>query len=77
MATKNSALPRLTLSVPEAGRVLGLGRNAAYEAARTGAIPVLRIGGKLLVSRPALERMLGLEPTVAVGAAVEEESRAA
>lgn len=62
MATKNSALPRLTLTVPEAGRVLGLGRNASYEAARTGAIPVLRIGGKLLVPRPALERLLGMRP---------------
>ncbi len=77
MPSKNSALPRLTLTVPEAGRILGLGRNASYEAARTGAIPVLRIGGKLLVPRPALERMLGLEPATAKSTTNGEERRAA
>jgi excisionase family DNA binding protein len=48
----------LTMSVPEAGRVLGLGRNAAYEAARRREIPVLRFGRKLRVPRLALERLL-------------------
>ncbi|HUF80028.1 MAG TPA: helix-turn-helix domain-containing protein [Burkholderiales bacterium] len=47
-----------TLSVVEAGRRLGIGRNAAYEAARKGEIPTLRIGGRILVPREALERML-------------------
>jgi hypothetical protein len=36
------ALPApATLSVPEAGRRLGLGKNASYEAARRGELPVL------------------------------------
>ena len=48
----------LTLSVPEAGRRLGLGKNAAYEAARRGELPVLRFGRKLRVPRVAFERML-------------------
>ena len=48
-----------TLSVPEAGRVyFGVGRDAAYEAARRGQIPVLRIGKFLRVPVVALERML-------------------
>jgi excisionase family DNA binding protein len=47
-----------TYSVPEAGRLLGLGRNAAYEAARRREIPVLRFGRKLRVPRLALERLL-------------------
>lgn len=47
-----------TLSVPEAGRCLGLGRNASYDAARRGELPVLRFGRKLVVPRIALERML-------------------
>ena len=47
-----------TYSVPDAGRRLGLGRNASYEAARRGELPVLRFGRKLVVPRIAFERML-------------------
>lgn len=50
--------PTLTLSVPEAGRRLGLGKNASYEAARRGELPVLRFGRKLRVPNVALERLL-------------------
>lgn len=56
----------LTLTVPEAGELLGLGRDAAYEAAKRGDLPVLRFGRRLLVPRAALERMLeqaGMEAT--------------
>lgn len=48
----------LTLSVPEAGKRLGIGRSAAYQAAATGELPVLRIGGLLRVPKIALDRML-------------------
>ena len=48
----------LTISVPEAGRRLGLGKNASYEAARRGELPVLRFGRKLRVPLVALERLL-------------------
>ncbi len=48
-----------TLSVPEAGRVyFDLGKNASYNAAKRGEIPVLKIGGRLRVPVVALERML-------------------
>ena len=47
-----------TYSVPDAGRRVGLGRNASYEAARRGELPVLRFGRKLVVPRIAFERML-------------------
>ena len=47
-----------TLSVPEAGRWLGLGRNASYEAARRGDIPTIRIGRLIRVPVVALERKL-------------------
>ena len=49
-----------TVSVEEAGRVLGLGRSKSYEAARTGEIPVLRFGRTLRVPTAALRQMLGL-----------------
>jgi excisionase family DNA binding protein len=48
-----------TYSVPEAGRIVGLGKNASYDAARRGELPVLRFGRLLRVPRAALERMLG------------------
>jgi len=47
-----------TLSVPEAGKWLGIGRNAAYEAARQGIIPTIRIGRLLRVPVMALQRKL-------------------
>jgi Helix-turn-helix domain len=48
-----------TLSVPEAGKLyFELGRNASYEAARRGELPVVRIGRRLRVPVVALERML-------------------
>jgi excisionase family DNA binding protein len=49
---------RKVLSVIEAGRLLGLGKNGAYEAAHRGELPVVRIGRRLLVPVVALERML-------------------
>ena len=48
-----------TISVPEAGRkYFGLGKNASYEAAARGDMPVLRFGKRLRVPVAALERML-------------------
>lgn len=51
-------LERKAYSIIEAGKILGLGRSASYRAARTGEIPVLQIGGKLLVPKVALENLL-------------------
>ena len=48
----------LTMKVEEAGKELGISRNAAYAAARTGEIPTIRIGRRLLVPKVAFERML-------------------
>jgi excisionase family DNA binding protein len=50
----------LTISVPEAGKRLGLSRNSAYQAAKKGELPVIRIGRRLLVSVFALDEMLGV-----------------
>ena len=49
---------RSTLSVEEAGDVLGLSRATAYAAANSGALPVIRIGRRMVVPRYALERLL-------------------
>ena len=47
-----------TLTIDEAAKALGIGRNSAYEAAKRGEIPTIKIGGRILVPRAALERML-------------------
>ena len=49
---------RVTVSVEEAGQVLGLSRGAAYNAARRGDIPTLKIGKRLIVSTAQLLAML-------------------
>jgi len=48
----------LTLTVTECAKLLGIGRNSAYEAVSRGEIPVVKIGRRLLVPRWALEKML-------------------
>ena len=52
---------RKTYTVEEAAHLLGLGRNATYEAAKSGAIPTIRIGKRILVPKAALDRMLSGE----------------
>jgi len=49
---------RLTLTVEEASRLLGISRSLGYELARQDQLPVLRLGRRLLVPRAALEKML-------------------
>jgi excisionase family DNA binding protein len=56
--TAESKLERATLTVEEAALVLGIGRSAAYAAAQSGELPTVRIGRRVLVPRPALNRML-------------------
>jgi excisionase family DNA binding protein len=49
---------RRTMTVPEAAKVLGIGRSNAYAAARNGDIPTIKIGKRMLVPVAALERKL-------------------
>ena len=51
-------MEKRTYSIPEVAKVLGIGRTAAYEAARTGEIPTIRIGKRILVPVAAMERLL-------------------
>ena len=50
---------RATLTVAEAARVLGIGRNLAYELVRRGELPSLKLGARVVIPRVALERLLG------------------
>ena len=49
---------RLTYSVPEAGKLLSLSRNSAYDAAKRGELPTIRLGRKIRVPKAALQRLL-------------------
>ncbi len=52
---------RATLTIEEAAERLGISRTLAYELASRGhlPVPVLRLGRRIVVSRLALERVLG------------------
>jgi excisionase family DNA binding protein len=50
-----------TLTVEQAGELLGISRYAAYRAAAAGELPILRLGRRLLVPTPRLLRMLGVD----------------
>ena len=49
---------RLTLTVEETAKILGIGRQLAYDRVKTGEIPVIKVGRRLLVPRRALEKLL-------------------
>jgi excisionase family DNA binding protein len=51
-------IQRMTCTIEETATILGIWRNKAYEAARNGDVPTIRIGKRLLVPVAALERML-------------------
>lgn len=53
---------RTTITVEEAAALLGIGRTAAYEAARRGQLPTRRLGRRLVVPVPAFLDWLGPTP---------------
>jgi excisionase family DNA binding protein len=52
---------RVTLTVPEAARLLSISRSTAYSAARAGQLPTVRMGRRLLVPAHALRDLLALQ----------------
>jgi len=58
MTNETGKVERLTLTVGETAHLLGISRGLAYELARSGQLPVVRMGRRLLVPKIALERML-------------------
>ena len=50
---------RVTLTIEETAKLLGIGRSAAYEAARRGELPSRRLGRRVVVPVPALVVWLG------------------
>ncbi len=63
--TLEEALSRPTISVPDAGALFfGLARNGAYEAAKQGDIPTIKVGGRIMVPVAQLAAKLGLQTTI-------------
>ncbi len=51
-------LKAATYRIDEAAKVLGISRNKCYEAAKSGQVPTVRIGKRLLVPKVALDKLL-------------------
>ena len=56
----------LLVSVPEAARLLGIGRTCAWDMVRNGELPTLRLRKRVLVPRAALERLAGVHGDQAI-----------
>ena len=53
----------VTIGIPTAAVLLGVGRDRAYSAADRGDLPVIRVGGERRVVSAKLIVLLGLEPS--------------
>jgi excisionase family DNA binding protein len=49
---------RLTVTVAEAGELLGIGRTLAYELVQRGELPAVRLGRRIVVPVRAIESVL-------------------
>jgi excisionase family DNA binding protein len=65
MRGKTAAVPykieeaeRRTYKIEEVGKLLGIGRNQAYDAAKRGDFPVIRLGKRVLVPKAPFDRFL-------------------
>lgn len=55
--------PKLTYSVPEAAKVLGVSASKMYEVVRIKGFPTIRVGNRLLVSVKGLENWIEEQAT--------------
>ncbi len=49
---------RETMTIDEAPKRLGIGRNQTYEAIRRNEIPFIRLGGRILIPKKRFDRWL-------------------
>jgi len=54
---------RLTISVEEAAKILGISRSFAYVLVARHELPSLKLGRRVVIPRRALDRLLEVEPT--------------
>lgn len=58
LGTTTPPIVRYTYTVAEAAAILGISRFSAYECARTGQLPVIRLGRRLVVPVTALRTLI-------------------
>jgi excisionase family DNA binding protein len=58
IGTDQMMTERQTLKIEEAAKILGISRNTAYDAVKTGQLPTVKIGRRFLVPKVALDRLL-------------------
>lgn len=65
MDTKSGAeepsVTRRTYHIEEIAKLFGIGRNQAYECAKRGDFPTIKLGKRLVAPKAAIDRMLGIE----------------
>jgi excisionase family DNA binding protein len=66
----------LTISVEDAARLLGISRGLAYESARRGELPTIRLGRRLLVPRQRLLELVSANVGTGNGRSIAGENRA-
>ena len=59
-------LERSTLTVEEAGELLGISRAPAYEMARTGRLPMVRTGNRIAVPKKGKRKDTPQNPTASI-----------
>jgi excisionase family DNA binding protein len=60
MQTKTIIVPAM-LTVRETMNYSRLGRNKIFDMLKTGELPRTKVGGKTLISKSALDKLLGLD----------------
>jgi excisionase family DNA binding protein len=61
---------KLTYTVTETAKLLGISRSSAYECVRRGEIPSLTLGRRVVVPRRALEALLDVPDQRAGGSPI-------
>jgi len=55
---QEKGLERLVYTVDELAEILGISRPTAYQGIRTGKIPYIRVGARILIPKSALDKLL-------------------
>jgi hypothetical protein len=63
-----------SLTVPAAGKMVGLSRSGSYRAAHAGQIPTIEVGRGMVVPRLLWEKMLGIKTAPEINRQTREET---
>lgn len=67
-------MDQLAYGLPEACRLLGLGRTTLYAAIKSGELKALKAGRRTLITHQALQQYLGARPDLRTGINSARES---